>query len=99
MLIASLENYSPISKIGVFVKAGSRYETPDNVGLTHVLRLAGNLVRLADNLASSSIELIARTGPDCQFHLLNRPQREPLLSGSVGVSRLWEALSGWCSVM
>ncbi|XP_062388057.1 cytochrome b-c1 complex subunit 2, mitochondrial [Sardina pilchardus] len=43
LLIASLENYSPITKIGVFVKAGSRYETPDNVGLTHVLRLAGNL--------------------------------------------------------
>jgi len=43
MLVASLENFSPTSKIGVFVKAGSRYETPDNVGLTHVLRLAGNL--------------------------------------------------------
>ncbi|KAL2101043.1 hypothetical protein ACEWY4_002804 [Coilia grayii] len=43
MLVATLENYSPTSKIGVFVKAGSRYETPDNLGLTHVLRLAGNL--------------------------------------------------------
>lgn len=56
MLIASLENYSPVSKIGVFVKAGSRYETPDNVGLTHVLRLAGNLVRSEDNLALSFVQ-------------------------------------------
>ncbi|XP_043105982.1 cytochrome b-c1 complex subunit 2, mitochondrial [Puntigrus tetrazona] len=43
LLIASLENYSPVSKIGVFVKAGSRYETAENLGVTHILRLAGNL--------------------------------------------------------
>uniref|UniRef100_A0A667ZZI5 Ubiquinol-cytochrome c reductase core protein 2b n=1 Tax=Myripristis murdjan TaxID=586833 RepID=A0A667ZZI5_9TELE len=39
LVIASLENYSPASKIGVFVKAGCRYETPDNQGVTHLLRL------------------------------------------------------------
>lgn len=43
LVIASLENYSPASKIGVFVKAGSRYEAHDNQGVTHVLRLASNL--------------------------------------------------------
>ncbi|XP_049615533.1 cytochrome b-c1 complex subunit 2, mitochondrial isoform X1 [Syngnathus scovelli] len=43
LVIASLENYSPASKIGVFVKAGCRYETLDNQGVTHVLRLAANL--------------------------------------------------------
>ncbi|XP_008304703.1 cytochrome b-c1 complex subunit 2, mitochondrial isoform X2 [Stegastes partitus] len=43
LVIASLENYSPASKIGVFVKAGCRYETFDNQGVTHVLRLASNL--------------------------------------------------------
>ncbi|XP_064414729.1 cytochrome b-c1 complex subunit 2, mitochondrial isoform X2 [Latimeria chalumnae] len=43
LVIASLENYSPISKIGVFVKAGSRYENATNLGITHVLRLASNL--------------------------------------------------------
>ncbi|XP_052408075.1 cytochrome b-c1 complex subunit 2, mitochondrial-like [Carassius gibelio] len=43
LLVASLENYSPVSKIGVFVKAGSRYETPENLGVTHILRLASNL--------------------------------------------------------
>ncbi|XP_015253647.1 cytochrome b-c1 complex subunit 2, mitochondrial isoform X2 [Cyprinodon tularosa] len=43
LVIASLENYSPASKISVFVKAGCRYETPDNQGVTHFLRLASNL--------------------------------------------------------
>ncbi|MEQ2193962.1 Cytochrome b-c1 complex subunit 2, mitochondrial [Xenoophorus captivus] len=43
LVIASLENYSPASKIGVFIKAGCRYETPDNHGVTHLLRLASNL--------------------------------------------------------
>ncbi|CAN9508615.1 unnamed protein product [Ophioblennius macclurei] len=43
LVIASLENYSPASKIGVFVKAGCRYETPDNQGVAHVLRLASSL--------------------------------------------------------
>nr|XP_056722588.1 cytochrome b-c1 complex subunit 2, mitochondrial [Euleptes europaea] len=43
LVIASLENYSPASKIGVFIKAGSRYETTANLGITHLLRLASNL--------------------------------------------------------
>ncbi|XP_056153774.1 cytochrome b-c1 complex subunit 2, mitochondrial isoform X2 [Lampris incognitus] len=43
LVIASLENYSPASKIGVFVKAGCRYETPENQGVTHLLRLASGL--------------------------------------------------------
>lgn len=45
LVIASLENYSPTSKIGVFIKAGCRYEIPDNQGVTHLLRLASSLVR------------------------------------------------------
>lgn len=44
LVIASLENYSPLSSVGVFVKAGSRYETEENQGVAHVLRLAANLV-------------------------------------------------------
>ncbi|KAM9715407.1 cytochrome b-c1 complex subunit 2, mitochondrial isoform 1-T1 [Menidia menidia] len=43
LVIASLENYSPASKIGVFVKAGCRNETPENQGVSHLLRLASNL--------------------------------------------------------
>lgn len=44
LVIASLENYSPASRIGVLVKAGSRYETADNLGVTHLLRQAASLV-------------------------------------------------------
>ncbi|XP_061605556.1 cytochrome b-c1 complex subunit 2, mitochondrial [Phyllopteryx taeniolatus] len=43
LVIASLENYSPVSSVRVFVKAGSRYETAENQGVAHVLRLAANL--------------------------------------------------------
>ncbi|XP_074520193.1 cytochrome b-c1 complex subunit 2, mitochondrial isoform X1 [Halichoeres trimaculatus] len=43
LVIASLENYSPASKIGVFVKAGCRYETSNNQGVAHLLRLASSL--------------------------------------------------------
>lgn len=43
LVIASLENHSPLSSLGVFVKAGSRYETMENQGVSHVLRLAANL--------------------------------------------------------
>uniref|UniRef100_A0AAY4BLD5 Uncharacterized protein n=1 Tax=Denticeps clupeoides TaxID=299321 RepID=A0AAY4BLD5_9TELE len=43
LVIASQENYSPASRIGVFIKAGSRYETPESLGVTHLLRLAANL--------------------------------------------------------
>ncbi|XP_048351267.1 LOW QUALITY PROTEIN: cytochrome b-c1 complex subunit 2, mitochondrial [Sphaerodactylus townsendi] len=43
LIIASLENYSPVSRIGVFIKAGSRYETTANLGITHLLRLSSNL--------------------------------------------------------
>ncbi|XP_058508940.1 cytochrome b-c1 complex subunit 2, mitochondrial [Solea solea] len=43
LVIASLENYSPLCSVGLFVKAGSRYETAQNQGVSHVLRLAANL--------------------------------------------------------
>uniref|UniRef100_A0A671P559 Cytochrome b-c1 complex subunit 2, mitochondrial-like n=1 Tax=Sinocyclocheilus anshuiensis TaxID=1608454 RepID=A0A671P559_9TELE len=43
LVIASLENYSPASRIGVLVRAGSRYETIDNLGVSHLLRLAASL--------------------------------------------------------
>ncbi|NXJ04607.1 QCR2 protein, partial [Odontophorus gujanensis] len=43
LIIASLENFSPASRIGVFIKAGSRYETTGNLGTAHLLRLASPL--------------------------------------------------------
>ncbi|NXF12140.1 QCR2 protein, partial [Smithornis capensis] len=43
LVIASLENFSPASRIGVFIKTGSRNETTSNLGTAHLLRLASNL--------------------------------------------------------
>lgn len=43
LVIASLENYAPVSRIGLFIKAGSRYEDPKSLGTTHLLRLASTL--------------------------------------------------------
>ncbi|KAK3529339.1 hypothetical protein QTP70_029145 [Hemibagrus guttatus] len=43
LVIASLENYSPASRISVLVKAGSRYEPHNSLGVTHMLRLASGL--------------------------------------------------------
>jgi len=43
LVIASLENYSPASRIGVFMKAGCRYENPANQGVTHLVRLGASL--------------------------------------------------------
>uniref|UniRef100_A0A8C1VPD0 Ubiquinol-cytochrome c reductase core protein 2b n=1 Tax=Cyprinus carpio TaxID=7962 RepID=A0A8C1VPD0_CYPCA len=43
LVIASLENYSPASRISVLVRAGSRYETIDSLGVSHLLRQAASL--------------------------------------------------------
>ncbi|XP_004447430.1 cytochrome b-c1 complex subunit 2, mitochondrial [Dasypus novemcinctus] len=43
LVIASLENYAPVSRIGLFIKAGSRYEDSNNLGTSHLLRLASGL--------------------------------------------------------
>ncbi|XP_054892249.1 cytochrome b-c1 complex subunit 2, mitochondrial [Poeciliopsis prolifica] len=43
LVIASVENYSPLSSVGVFIRAGSRHENSENLGVSHVLRLAANL--------------------------------------------------------
>lgn len=43
LVIASMENYAPTSRIGLFVKAGSRYEDSNSLGTSHLLRLASSL--------------------------------------------------------
>ncbi|XP_063171304.1 cytochrome b-c1 complex subunit 2, mitochondrial [Candoia aspera] len=58
LVIASLENYLPLSSIGLFIKAGSRYETSTNLGTSHLLRLAASLT----TKGASSFKLV--TGID-----------------------------------
>jgi len=43
LTVASIENHSPVTTLGVAVKAGSRNETYDNAGLAHTLRIAAGL--------------------------------------------------------
>lgn len=43
IVVASLENYAPISRVAVVYNAGPRYEPIGQLGLTHCLRAASNL--------------------------------------------------------
>jgi len=43
LTIASIENHSPVTTLGVVIKAGSRNETYDNAGVSHALRVASGL--------------------------------------------------------
>lgn len=43
LVVAALENYSPISRVGVFVRAGPRFEAPGQLGINHALRNAAGL--------------------------------------------------------
>jgi len=41
--VASVENYSPVSRVALVANAGSRFEDGDNLGVTHCLRIASGL--------------------------------------------------------
>ncbi|KAK3586086.1 hypothetical protein CHS0354_033208 [Potamilus streckersoni] len=43
ILVASLENYSPITRIAAVTLAGSRCETPQDIGITHCIRVLAGL--------------------------------------------------------
>jgi ubiquinol-cytochrome c reductase core subunit 2 len=43
LVIASLENYAPVSRIGLFIKASSRSKDSNNLGTSHLLRLSSSL--------------------------------------------------------
>lgn len=75
LVIASQENYSPASKIGVFIKAGCRYETPDNLGVTHLLRLASSLVNLHHILLALSGKIFSLCPTICYFILYECTQK------------------------
>ncbi|XP_066991507.2 cytochrome b-c1 complex subunit 2, mitochondrial [Anabrus simplex] len=43
LVVASLESSSPVSRVSIVFRAGSRYEQPDSLGASHILRIAGGL--------------------------------------------------------
>ncbi|KAF5305630.1 hypothetical protein FQR65_LT07711 [Abscondita terminalis] len=40
VFVAAAENKAAIARVGIVFRAGSRYETPDNFGTSHLLRIA-----------------------------------------------------------
>ncbi|KAL9956545.1 hypothetical protein ACROYT_G038033 [Oculina patagonica] len=64
--VASLETHSPKSKVGLFIDAASRHETPSTLGISHILRntaFLGNLdysgLRISRELEHSGASLEA----------------------------------------
>lgn len=45
IVVATLENYSPVSRVSAVVNAGARHETNDTQGASHGLRVYSSLVR------------------------------------------------------
>lgn len=43
IVVASVENLSPASKVAVYVRAGSRYETSKELGSSHLIRYAAGM--------------------------------------------------------
>jgi len=43
LVVATVESASPVSRLAVVAKAGSRFESGDNLGISHVLRQAAKL--------------------------------------------------------
>ena len=43
LTVASIENHSPVTTLGVVIKAGARNEGHDNAGVSHALRIASGM--------------------------------------------------------
>ncbi|XP_033097464.1 cytochrome b-c1 complex subunit 2, mitochondrial-like [Anneissia japonica] len=78
LTVASLENYSPVSRIGIIVNAGSRYETTKNLGVTHCLRAFANLTckgattfSITRGLEDAGASLEASTTRDHMLYSIN----------------------------
>uniref|UniRef100_A0A8C4KZ51 Cytochrome b-c1 complex subunit 2, mitochondrial n=1 Tax=Equus asinus asinus TaxID=83772 RepID=A0A8C4KZ51_EQUAS len=73
LVIASLENYAPASRIGLFIKAGSRYEDSNNLGTSHLLRLASSLTTKGASSfkITRGIEAVGGTLRSLQLYRMN----------------------------
>jgi len=67
--VASIENHSPVTTLGVVVKAGSRNETYENSGVSHALRIAAGLATknnsafgICRNLQQSGASMVCTQG-------------------------------------
>ena len=60
LTVASLETFSPVSEVGVIVRAGSRFETPKKEGITHLLRTCAYQVCILPVIVAV-VSLVSRT--------------------------------------
>jgi len=67
--VASIENHGPITSLGVVLKAGSRNETHENSGISHMLRISAGLATknntafgLTRNLQQAGTGLVCTQG-------------------------------------
>lgn len=78
LLVVSLDNLSPISRFGAFIRAGSRFEPFSQLGLTHTLRYAAGMSTqkstifgITRNIEYLGGSLTASTTRDDFFYQLN----------------------------
>lgn len=75
--VASIENYGPVTSLGVVVKAGARNETYDNAGISHMLRISAGLATnnnsafgLTRNLQQAGTGLVCTQGREHTLYSL-----------------------------
>lgn len=57
LVVASMENNSPVFRVAAVVQAGAKYEPYESRGVTSLLRVFSNLVNLFSSRLSSAIEM------------------------------------------
>ncbi|XP_049874000.1 cytochrome b-c1 complex subunit 2, mitochondrial [Pectinophora gossypiella] len=87
-LVASLENGSPVTRITVAFKAGSRYEPPTETGIAHLLRSAAGLTTgnassfiIARKLAQAGASVTASGDREFLYYTLETTQAN--LNGAI----------------
>jgi len=85
--VASLDNHAAVADVAVYVKAGSRYESYDQRGVTHLLRNCAFFV------SKFMIFLISRTY-GTSFSLLHTLQGNDKLT-TFGISRSMDFIGGF----
>lgn len=75
VVVATLENYSPVTSLAIVFGAGARYEPSNELGLTHCLRMASSqstekasAFGVAKNLQQIGAHLSCTTGREMMFY-------------------------------
>jgi ubiquinol-cytochrome c reductase core subunit 2 len=82
IICASLENYSPVSRVAAVLNVGTRDETPEQVGASHALRVYSSLATrnyslfgLSRNLDQVGAQLSVVSSRESLTYLLETDRR------------------------